>query len=224
MNAIAENFFNLTVFQKSVTLLTIGIVNLLWLFSASFIAALVVGVVLAGLGSSRFGLIRSLVTWFVDVVRSLPPLVSLVVVFYLVPPVNGFSLSAFQAAVLTFGVIQGAYMSEIFRGGLHAVSPGQHLAATALGMSGSQTARFVVAPQVFQYMLPPMTSQATQLVRDSSLAFFIGYAEVVTMAKLAVTSNSNSTPYTMAIAFYAVLLISMQLLSSWMERRRARSR
>ena len=154
MNAIIENFFNVGVFQKSVTLLTIGIINLLWLVGASFITALGVGVVLAGLGSSRFGLIRTLVTWFVDVVRALPPLVSLVVIFYLVPPINGFSLSAFQAAVLTFGVIQGAYVSEIFRGGLSAVSPGQHLASTALGMNGLQTARYVVAPQVFQYMLP----------------------------------------------------------------------
>ena len=85
-------------------------------------------------------------------------------------------------------------MSEIFRGGLSAVSPGQHLASTALGMNGLQTARYVVAPQVFQYMLPPMTSQATQLVRDSSLAFFIGYAEVVTMAKLAVTANRTPPP------------------------------
>ena len=224
MNEIVDNFLNLTVAQKSVTLLTIGIVNLFWLFIASSITALGIGVVLAAVGSSRFRLIRALMTWVVDIVRALPPLVSLVVVFYLVPPINGFSLSAFQAAVLTFGVIQGAYVSEILRGGLTAVSPGQHLASTALGMTGLQTARYVVAPQVFQFMLPPMTSQATQLVRDSSLAFFIGYAEVVTMAKLAVTSNSNSTPYTMAIAFYALLLISMQLLSSWMERRRARSR
>jgi His/Glu/Gln/Arg/opine family amino acid ABC transporter permease subunit len=223
MSAILENFFNAGVFARSTTLIAIGIVNLLYLFLASFVLAIVVGVILAAIRGSRFRLLQTVVVWIVDVARSLPPLVSLVIVFYLVPPINGFSLTNLQAAVLTFGLIQGAYMSEIFRGGLAAVSPGQHLAATALGMTGFQTARYVIAPQVFRTIIPPLTSQATQLVRDSSLAFFIGYQEVVTMAKLAVTANSNSTPYTMAIVFYALLLVSMQLLSTNLERRRARA-
>ena len=93
--------------RSRVTLLTIGIINLLWLVGASFITALGLGSSWLAWGHPGSGRSGRLVTWFVDVVRALPPLVSLVVIFYLVPPINGFSLSAFQAAVLTFGVSRG---------------------------------------------------------------------------------------------------------------------
>lgn len=222
MTAILENFFDRTVFRRSTTLLWIGIGNLLRLALVAFLLALVLGIVLAATRNSRVAVLQRAQIWFVDVVRALPPLVSLVIVFYLTPPIYGFSLSTYQAAVLTFGLVQGAYVGEIYRGGLLAVSRGQHEAATALGMTALQTGLYVVAPQVFRVIIPPLTSQATQLVRDSSLTFFIGYQEVVTQAKLAVTANSNSTPYTMAIGIYAVLLVSLQLLSTALERRRAR--
>jgi polar amino acid transport system permease protein len=156
----------------------------------------------------------------VDLARALPPLVSLVIVFYLMPPINGFALDTFSAAVLTFGIVQGAYVSEIYRGGLLAVPRGQYEASAALGLSAASSARFVIGPQVLRVIIPPLTSQLTQLVRDSSLAFFIGYEEVISRAKQAVTLTSNSTPYTMAVVIYAVLLISMQLISTSLERRR----
>jgi His/Glu/Gln/Arg/opine family amino acid ABC transporter permease subunit len=222
VTAILENFFDPTVFRRSTTLLWIGIGNLLRLALVAFLLALVLGIVLAAIRNSRIPALQQAQIWFVDVVRALPPLVSLVIVFYLTPPVYGFSLSTYQAAILTFGIVQGAYVGEIYRGGLLAVSRGQHEAATALGMTALQTGLYVVTPQVLRVIIPPLTSQATQLVRDSSLTFFIGYQEVVTQAKLAVTANSNSTPYTMAIGIYAVLLVSLQLLSTTLERRQAR--
>jgi His/Glu/Gln/Arg/opine family amino acid ABC transporter permease subunit len=221
MDAIVDNFLNAEVAKETLTLIWLGIVALMQLVVAAFLLALVVG---AGLAALRLSGHRSLALfqiWVVDVARALPPLVTLVVVFYLVPPINGFTLDTFSAAVLTFGIVQGAYISEIYRGGLAAIPRGQTEAATALGMSVTKTARWVIAPQVFGVILPPLTSQFTQLVRDSSLTYFIGYAEVVTRAKQAVSLTSNSTPYTMAVVVYAVLLISMQLLSTSLERRRS---
>jgi His/Glu/Gln/Arg/opine family amino acid ABC transporter permease subunit len=223
VDAVVENFFNASVFRQSLTLIGLGIVALLQLVACAFVLALVVGAILAWMRLSGWRLLVAAQIWIVDVARALPPLVTLVVVFYLVPPINGFTLDTFSAAVVTFGVVQGAYISEIYRGGLAAVPRGQYEAATALGMKASTSARWVIAPQVFRVILPPMTSQLTQLVRDSSLTYFIGYAEVVTRAKQAVTLTSNSTPYTMAIVVYAVLLISMQLLSSHLERRQSRT-
>jgi His/Glu/Gln/Arg/opine family amino acid ABC transporter permease subunit len=220
MTPILANFFDPAVFHRSQTLLWIGIVNLARLAGVAFAVALLLGVVFAALRNSRWTAIRQTQIWFVDVVRSLPPLVSLIVVFYLTPPIHGFTLNTYQAAVLTFGIIQGAYIGEIYRGGLLAVSKGQHEAAMALGLTNLETNVYVVVPQVFRVIIPPLTSQATQLVRDSSLTFFIGYQEVVTQAKLAVTAYSNSTPYTMAIGIYGLLLISLQVVSTQLERRR----
>lgn len=222
MDAIVENFFNAEVFQRSLTLMWLGTLSLLRLVVAAFILALVVGAVLAAFRSSSLRSLRTFQAWFVDVARAAPPLVSLVIVFYLIPPINGVSLGNFEAAVLTFGLVQGAYISEIYRGGLAAIPRGQHEAATSLGMSSLTATRYVIVPQVLRVITPPLTSQLTQLVRDSSLTFFVGYEEVITRAKQAVTSTSNSTPYTMAVVIYATLLISMQLISTYLERRRDR--
>jgi His/Glu/Gln/Arg/opine family amino acid ABC transporter permease subunit len=220
MDAIIENFFNAEVFERSRTLMWLGTLNLLRLVAAAFILALIVGAVLASFRASSIRALGAVQIWFVDIARAAPPLVSLVIVFYLVPPINGFSLGNFEAAVLTFGLVQGAYISEIYRGGLAAIPRGQNEAATALGMTTFKSARYVIAPQVIRVVTPPLTSQFTQLVRDSSLTFFIGYEEVITRAKQAVTITSNSTPYTMAVVIYATLLISMQLASTYLERRR----
>jgi His/Glu/Gln/Arg/opine family amino acid ABC transporter permease subunit len=218
MKAILANFFDPTVAQRSATLLWIGVINLIRLDAVAFLLALLLGIAFAMMRNSQLAGLRQAEIWFADTVRSLPPLVSLVVVFYLTPPVYGISLNAYQAAVLTFGIIQGAYIGEIYHGGLLGVSGGQRQAALALGLTGVQTSLYVVAPQVFRIIIPPLTNQATQLVRDSSLAYFIGYQEVVTQAKLAVSASSNSTPYTMAVAIYLLLLTSLQLLSTHLER------
>lgn len=220
MDAIIENFFNVKALAASTTLLWLGLLNLVRLVIASFAVALTVGVLLAAMRSSRRRTLRSIQIWIVDLARALPPLVSLVIVFYLMPPINGVGLGTFEAAVLTFGIVQGAYISEIYRGGLLAVPHGQHDAAAALGMGPIVAGRFVVGPQVLRVIIPPLTSQLTQLVRDSSLSFFIGYEEVISRAKQAVTITANSTPYTAAAVIYAVLLISMQLTSTHLERRR----
>jgi His/Glu/Gln/Arg/opine family amino acid ABC transporter permease subunit len=155
--------------------------------------------------------------WLIDTVRGIPPLVLLVVVYYLVPPIGPIAINTFTAAVITFGVVQGAYVSEILRGGLAAVDPGQYEASAALGLKPRQMVRHVISPQVFRVVIPPMTSQATQLVRDASLTFFIGYEEIVTRAREAVSLTSNSTPYTMALFIYAVLLLSMQYIARRLE-------
>lgn len=220
MDKVVDNFFNAQAFASSTTLLWLGTLALLRLVAAAFALALVLGVVLAVMRGSRFAQLRSTQIWLVDVARALPPLVSLVIVFYLVPPINGFTLDTFSAAVLTFGIVQGAYISEIYRGGLLAVPRGQYEASAALGLSAASSTRFVIGPQVLRVIIPPLTSQLTQLVRDSSLSYFIGYEEVISRARQAVDLTSNSTPYTMAVVIYAVLLISMQLISTSLERRR----
>lgn len=220
MERVLDNFFNPQAFEASRTLLWLGTLNLLKLVLVAFVVALVLGIAFAAMRSSNRAALRSAQIWLVDTVRALPPLVSLVIVFYLVPPINGVALDTFTAAVLTFGIVQGAYISEIYRGGLLAVPKGQHEASAALGLDTYSSARFVIGPQVVRVIIPPLTSQFTQLVRDSSLTFFIGYEEVISRAKQAVTMTSNSTAYTVAVVIYAGLLISMQLISTSLERRR----
>lgn len=224
MDAIIENFFNVDVARTSIPLLWVGVIALIKLVVVSGVCALVVGVVLLRISLSPRAWVSKSQEWFVDTVRALPPLVLLVVVYYLTPPIGTYSLDAFQAAVIVFAVIQGAYVAEILRGGLAAVSQGQYEAGSALGLTPTKVARFVIAPQVLRVVIPPMTSQATMLVRDASLTFFIGYGEVVVRAHQAVTLTSNSTPYTMALGIYFVVLLVLQYISRRLEKRQGSGR
>lgn len=224
MNEIREYFLDIDALRRSRYLLWLGIKATVDLIVASFAFALVFGLVLYYARRSRHRVARSATIWLVDIARACPPLVTLVVVYYLIPPINGYAMSNFQAATLTFGVIQGCYISEIYRGGFGAVGRGQREAAASLGMRSVQTGVFVAAPQAMRVMLPPLTSQFTQLVRDVSLAFFIGYPELISRARQAVTLTSSPTPYTAVAVFFIILLVPLQLLSSALERRRGLER
>ncbi len=218
MDAIIENFFNAGAARTSLPLLWVGLIALVKLVVVAGLCSLVVGVVLLRIGLSQRNWLGKANTWFVDTIRAVPPLVLLVVVYYLTPPIGGYSIDAFQAAVIVFAVIQGAYVAEILRGGLAAVSQGQYEAGSALGLTPLKVARLVIAPQLLRVVIPPMTSQATMLVRDASLTFFIGYGEVVVRAHQAVTLTANSTPYTMALGIYFVILVVLQYISRRLER------
>jgi polar amino acid transport system permease protein len=217
MKTLIDNFFNLTAAEDSWRLLLYGLLNLLKLVAVSSVLALIVGAVFLSMRRSHRKWLSGVQIWLIDIVRGIPPLVLLVVVYYLVPPIGPITINTFTAAVATFGVVQGAYVSEILRGGLAAVDRGQYEASAALGLRPRQVVRHVISPQVFRVVIPPMTSQATQLVRDASLTFFIGYEEIVTRSREAVSLTSNSTPYTMALVIYAVLLLTLQYIARRLE-------
>lgn len=220
MNELIDNFFNVQVIVDSLPLLFKGFVDTFRLVLLAFCLGAVLAFPLVGMHTSRYGWMRRAALFYIDVARSLPPLVSLIVVFYLMPPIGPFSLTVFQSAVLTFGLVQAAYISEIYRGGLAAVGVGQREAGTALGMSRSTILRFVVAPQVFRIIIPPLTSQSTQLVRDSALAFFIGYSELTTRATQMASLSGNASPYILAAIMFMIVLGPLQLFSRALEYRR----
>ena len=224
MNELAEYFLDGEAFQRSRQLLWLGLTASIQLVLAAFAVALLIGLGLYATRRSRFALVRGATVWVVDICRACPPLVALVVVYYLVPPINGYSLSKFLAATLTFGLIQGCYISEIYRGGFDSVDRGQREAAASLGLRPARIGLDVIAPQALRVMIPPLTNQFTQLVRDVSLAFFIGYAELISRARQAVTLTSSPTPYTAVALTYILLLVPLQVLSSALERRRGLER
>lgn len=219
MREFFDTFFNGKAFEQSRYLLWLGCLGTLRFVGAAFVSGVVVGVALNAVRASRLPILRWVAQTLVDLVRAVPPLVSLVAVFFLVPSIGGLTLDTFWAMVVTFSLVEGAYISEILRGGRRAVDIGQTDAAAALGMTVYKSARHVVAPQMSRVILPPMTSQFTQLVRDSSLGFFIGYQDLVTRAREGVRLTSNPTPYMAAVIVYAVVLSVLQVTSSWLERR-----
>lgn len=120
--------------------------------------------------------LRALTTAYVELVRNVPLLVVLYLLFYALPA--GFRLNAFQAGVLALAVNSTAFCIEIFRGGLSAIPPGQYEAAASLGLHRVHTLRLIIFPQLLRIVFPALGNQVISVVLGSSVASVIGVAEL----------------------------------------------
>jgi polar amino acid transport system permease protein len=144
---------------------------------------------------------------FVEVFRCTPVLVQLVWFYYALPVLTGLEISAYGAAVLCLTLYGGAFYSEIVRGGIIAVDPGQVEAAMALGMTRPQFMRRVVLPQAFKKMVPPLMSQSIMQLKNTSLLSVLAVPDLLYQGQ--VIAHETYRPlelYTFtAIVYFAVL-------------------
>ncbi|MCD4673258.1 MAG: amino acid ABC transporter permease [Anaerolineaceae bacterium] len=115
------------------------------------------------------------------VMRGLPPIVLLFILYFIIA--GSINLSPFWAGSLSLGIISSAYQMEIFRGAVLSVGGGQEMAARALGMSRIQTIQNIILPQALRLAIPPWSNEAATVVKDSSLVYAIGVAEVLRRAQ-----------------------------------------
>lgn len=157
-----------------------GFANTLILFFITLSAAIPFGLVFTFGSMSSFKPLKSLTRAFVTVIRGTPLLLQLLVIMY-VPGLlfNMPMRNRLLAASIAFVINYACYFSEIYRGGIEAVDSGQQEAATALGMSKILTFKFVILPQVIKNILPAMGNEVITLVKDTSLAQFIAYKELM---------------------------------------------
>ncbi len=162
---------------QSLGYIAIGIGATLLITSASFVIGAILGIPLALARRSSTGVIRLLARGVIDLVRSIPPLVWLFLVFFGLPQA-GVSLTPLVAAIATFSFIATSYLAEIYRAGLGALGRGQWEASEALGLGPISKYRFVVIPQVFRVIGPTMATYGIGLLKDSALASTIGVVEL----------------------------------------------
>ena len=154
--------------------ITIAASGLALVFSLLF----AVVVVLARIARNRIASYAAIA--FVEIMRDLPFMLVLFLIFYLLPAI-GIRLPAFAIGVVTLSLYSAAYFSEIMRGAIQSVPRGQMDSARALGMSRIQALRYVIAPQMMGYFLPPATNQAVTVIKESSILSTITITEL-TMA------------------------------------------
>ncbi|KYO64096.1 amino acid ABC transporter permease [Thermovenabulum gondwanense] len=190
--------------------------------------AVMMGVVIGtfvGMGKmSRIFIIRALCTVYVEVIRGTPLLVQILIFYFGLPQLTGYSLSEFPAAVIALGINSGGYVAEIVRGGILAVDKGQMEAARSLGMSYAQAMRYIILPQAFKKIIPPLGNEFITLLKNSSLATTIGFPELTRAAQV-VAGNTYRPfePYITAALFYLIMTLSFTQLLGVVERRLARS-
>jgi polar amino acid transport system permease protein len=155
---------------------------------------------------------------YLELIRNTPLLIQLFVIYFVISPV--FDISPFTSAVLALSLFEGAYASEIIRGGINAIPKGQWESAYSLGLSSLDTYRYIVLPQTLKQVLPPLTSQAVSLIKDSALVSTIAIFDL-TMAGQAIISETFLTFeiwFTVAL-IYLVMTVSISAFVHYLEKR-----
>jgi polar amino acid transport system permease protein len=181
-------------------------------------AGLVAGLVLALLRTAELKFLNAAIVVFVDVLRAVPPLV-MVLIFYFGLPNVGLTLSSFAVLWLVLSAVLAAFAEEIFWAGILSVRRGQWDAARSTGLTFGDTLAFVVLPQTFRMVLPPLVNRTIAITKNTALGTVIGVPELLNQATTAVSFLSNATPLTLAAIGYLIIFVPVVLLGSWLEQR-----
>ncbi len=221
---IFDTFLNAEVFLRTWPLLIQGLWVTVQLGAASIVAGLVLGLIVSMIRLYGPVPLRLLARLYIDIFRSIPLLVLLIIVYYALPFV-GLRLSPFASAMTALTLVSGAYTAEIFRAGIEAIPGGQFEASAALGLSHRQTMVDVILPQAVKIVIPPLTNNSINVVKDTALASVVAMPDLLKQATQAQALAANPTPLIGAAVIYIAVLWPLVALVSRMERRfGARSR
>ena len=218
-----DTFLNAEVMRRSLPMLMQGLWITLQLGTASIVAGLILGLALAMIRLYAAAPLRLLARVYIDIFRSIPLLVLLIIVYYALPFV-GVRLSPFVSAMAALTLVSGAYTAEIFRAGIEAIPKGQFEASAALGLSGPQAMKEVILPQAVKIVIPPLTNNSINVVKDTALASVVAMPDLLKQATQAQALAANPTPLIVAAAIYVAFLWPLVAAVSRMERRFAARR
>ncbi len=218
---VVRTFFNVPVFVEALPALLRGFLLTLELGVSSVVVGTLLGLLVGLLGLYGPAPLRVLARIYVDVLRSMPLLVFLVLIYYALPFVK-ILLPAFLSAVLAISLIASAYVAEIFRAGIEAIAPGQFEAARSLGLNQGQALRYVVLPQAIRLVIPPLTGNAVSIMKDTATASVVALPELLQQATARQALAANPTPLIGAALIYVALLYPLVRLVSRFEQRAKR--
>lgn len=173
--------------------------------------------------ASRVPVLSPILQGYVVVVRGIPLLMLLFFVYFGLPYVGVRALDSASTVVLAFTLSTGAFVSEIVRAGIESVAREQREASDALGLSRWQSLRHVVLPQATTVALPPLIGFYIGLTKDTSLAFVVGYHEIMRESQYVVDRTAAVLPIYLTVAlFYFAICFPLSRLVALLERRRPR--
>ena len=157
---------------------------------------------------------------YVDVIRGTPLLIQIFIIYFALPNIIGHRIDPFFAAVAACSLNSGAYIAEIFRAGIQSISIGQMRAGLSLGMTVGQTMRYIVLPQAFKRIIPPLGNEFIAMLKDSSLVSVIGFEELTRSGQLIISETYGSLEIWSAVAvLYLVMTLSITRIVSFLEKR-----
>jgi polar amino acid transport system permease protein len=181
-------------------------------------AGLLAGLILALIRSLGIRPINWLIIFVVDVFRSLPPLVAILIIYFGLPGV-GINLPSFVVLWLVLSLVLTAFAEEIFWAGIISTPKGQWEAARSTGLGFSETLLFVVLPQAVRLGVPPLTNRTIAITKNTALGTVIGVGEILNQATAAQSFSGNATPLMMGAIAYILLFLPVVAVGRWIETR-----
>ena len=163
--------------------------------------------------------LNGICTVYVGFFRGTPVVVQLLLFYYVLLPIMGVQMSSVAVSILVFGLNSGAYVSEIMRGGIMSVDPGQMEAGRAVGLSFATTMRMIVIPQAVKNILPTLGNEFIMLIKDTSVVSFVGATDLyVAFNYIGSNSYEFMVPYLVMAVIYIVMVILITIGIRLMER------
>lgn len=216
---------------KVVGILLEYLIPTLKIFGGTLLFSIPLGLVVAMLKMCRFKPLSLLTNFYILVMRGTPLMLQIIVVYYAVPYIqmaNPDMLSfidvknenyMFNAVLVAFVLNYAAYFAEIFRGGIESIPKGQYEAAAALGMTKVQTFFRIILPQVIKRIVPASSNEVITLVKDTSLANVVAYAEITLKAKQQMQTYASLTPLFIAGIFYFAMATILTAVFAFIEKK-----
>jgi polar amino acid transport system permease protein len=200
-----------------------GAATTLWLTAVSIVAGLILGFVLALMKLSKHSFIRAPAVAYVWLFRGTPLLVQLIVIYTGLPQL-GIKLSVVESALIGLTLNEAAYLAEIVRAGITAVSEGQVRAARALGMRESQIMRYIVLPQALRIIVPPLGNSVNGLLKTTSVTSVISMEELLRRTQVLIQERFMVLElFAVAAIYYLAMTTIWDLVQRRIERRFGRA-
>lgn len=213
------------------------LVPTLKLFGFTLLFSIPLGMIVALLKMCKFKPISWLTNIYILIMRGTPLMLQIIAIYYAIPYLkinenlpdflknilSGIDIQGegfmFRAVLTAFVLNYAAYFAEIFRGGIESISKGQYEAAAALGFGRAQTFFNIILPQVIKRIVPASSNEVVILVKDTSLANIVAYAEITLKAQQQMQIYSSLTPLFIAGVFYFIISMIMTVIFAFIERK-----
>lgn len=203
----------LDLFLKSLPSFGIGILITMEITVIALILATIIGLIVGLVNIGKNKVLKFFAKGYIDFIRGTPLIVQAFFLYFGMTGALNFRISAEMAGIIVISLNAGAYMAEIFRGGIQSIDPGQMEAARSLGLSYAQAMRKVVLPQAFKNMIPSILNQFIISLKDTSILTVIGVRELTQSGQIIIASTYKSFEiWTMVGILYFILIFTLSTI------------
>ena len=210
MERIIEDFYKSVIYDNRYMIILKGLKNTIIIAIGSVVIGIILGLLIAVIKdkyekTKRLPVLAFISKLYVTVIRGTPALLQLMIIYYVI--FKSININPVLVGILAFGINSGAYVSEIIRAGINSVNIGQMEAAKSLGLSYHQSMRFIILPQAIKNVLPALGNEFVTLVKETSVAGYIGIIELTKSGDI-IASNTYNYFFPLLITAWIYLFLT----------------